>query len=277
MAKITQEQRLIYQNKIKYYKNKIDAIKKDINNIKIEISKNKSKSSILNYKIANMILNTITNFCSMNEISVFLLEVKNTAFLEKARQQLYEVIILVENIVSNFLDVPFNDYAEKLIPLSEINDLQRLNFIKKIGYCIELVKENLGENTKWKWSFVEIEGRFSIISKNFFDLKRFQRLEDPRQEGYPERKKYFSIIQKLLLEASNGYREKFELSTKDVEDLKKAIDFQKALLRLNQLTGDQDKIEKNKKTVEVWTSLLEKHLAETEEELKKKKFPTSSK
>jgi hypothetical protein len=275
MAKITQEQRLVYQNKIKHYKNKIDTIRKDINQLKIEISKDKSKMPIYNFKIANMILNTITSFCSLNEISVFFLEVKNTAFLEKARQQLYEVIILIENIVTNFLDVPFNDYAEKLIPLQEINDLQRLNFIKKIGYCIELVKENLGENTKWKWSFVEIEGRFAIIAKNLFDLKRFQRLEDPRQEGYPERKAYFSIIQKLLLEASNGYREKFELSTKDVEDLKKAIDFQKALLRLNQIIADPDKIEKSKKTIEVWTTLLEKYMSEAEE-LKKKKFFTNN-
>ncbi len=276
MAKITQEQRIIYQNKIKYYKNIIDSIRKEINLLKIEISKNKSNSALVYFKIANMILNTISIFCTMNEISVFLLEVKNTAFLEKARQQIYEVIIIVENMVTNFLDVPFNDYAEKLIPLTDITDLQRLNFIKKIGYCIELVKENLGENTKWKWSFIEIEGRFAIISKNFFDLRKFQKLEDPRQEGYQERKQYFSIIQKLLYDAASGYREKFELSTKDVEDLKKAIDFQKALLRLSQIAGDPDKIEKCKKHIDVWTTLLEKQLAEAEEQ-KKKKFFTNTK
>ena len=43
MAKITQEQRNIYQQKIKYYKNKIEDIKKVINALKTEMIKSKEK------------------------------------------------------------------------------------------------------------------------------------------------------------------------------------------------------------------------------------------
>ena len=110
-------------------------------------------------------------------------------------------IIIIEKVVTNQLNVPFNEYSEYLVPIASISDLERLNYLKKLGYCIDLVKENFGENTKWKWSFIEINGRFSIIAKNLFDLKRFQKLDDPRAEGYHERKKHFSIVQKLLYDA----------------------------------------------------------------------------
>jgi len=272
MAKITQEQRLIYQQKIKYYKTKIDVIKKDINQLKIESVNNKNKEPLLYFKIANLILNLITYYCALNEISVYLMSVKNTTFLEKARQQLYETIIVIEKVVTNLVNVPFSEYSEYLIPLASVSDLERLNYIKKLGYCIDLVKENFGENTKWKWSFVEIEARFSVIAKNIFDLKRFQKLDDPHEEGFQDRKKMFSIIQRLLYDASLGYREKFELSTKDTEDLIKAIDFQSALLRLNQLTGDQEKIEKCKKHIEVWTNILDKKIEEIEEQKRNKQI-----
>lgn len=270
MAKITQEQRSIYQQRIKYYKNKIEDIKKVINSLKTELIKDKSKEGVFRFKIANMILNSITYYCSMNEISVHLLEVKNTAFLEKARQQLYEVIINIENIVSNYLDVPFGEYEEKLEALAIISDKKKLDFVKKLGYCIDLVKADFGENTKWKWSFVEIDGRFAVITKNIFDLKKFQKLDDPRNEGYQERKTHFSFIQKNLNNASQENRDKFELVTKNIEDLKKGIDFQKSLLRLNQLTGDDKQIEMGKKQIDVWNNILEKTEEQMEEEKKRK-------
>lgn len=272
MAKITQEQRESYQKQIKHYKAKIETIKKEINGLKMEVLKNKEQEPMIRFKISNLVLNLITYFCSMNEISVHLLEVKNTGFLEKARQQVYEAIINIEQIVTNLLNVPFSEYSDRLDLLSEITDTQRLNFIKKLGYCIDLVQEDFGENTKWKWSFVEIDGRFAVVTKNLFDLRRFQQLDDPHEEGYKERRDYFRIIQRLLSEASQGYREKFMLSTKKVEDLIKAIEYQKSLLRLNQLLGDTEKIEKSKKQIDVWTNMLEKHLAQLEEEKKKRKI-----
>ena len=47
----------------------------------------------------------------------------------------------------------------------------------------------------------------------------------------------------MLFDSSQNYREKFELSTKDIEDLKKSIDFQRSLLRMAQLLADTEKIE----------------------------------
>ena len=271
MAKITEKERNEYQQRIDLYKARIDEIATRLKNNTLEMIKNKDKDAVLKIENSNLYLNQITIYCGMNEISVNLLAVKNTAYLEKARQLLYEAIMSIEKVVTNFLDVPFSDYSEQLNKISNINDIDRLNLVKKIGYCIDIVKENFGENTKWKWSFIEIEGRMTIVAKNIFDLRRFQKFDDPREVGFQERREHLKIIQTLLMNSSNGYREKFELSTKDLEDLKRAVDFQKTLLRINQLLGDNEKIENCKKQIDVWNSLLEKHAAQLEEEKKKRK------
>jgi hypothetical protein len=269
MAKITQDQREIYQQKIKLYKNKIEEYSKDVKKLNLEFIRDTRLEPGNRFKIAGIILNSVATYCAMNEISVFLMQVKNSAFLEKARQQLYESIINIEKIVSTLCDAPFSEYSDRTEKMGEITDADKLGYIKKLGYCIDLVKTNFGENTKWKWSFVEIAARFSVISKNMLDLKRFQKLDDPHQEGFQERRRHLFFIQKLLQEASDGYREKFELSTKDIEDLKKAIDFQKALMRLAQITGDNARVDNCKKQVEVWTTLLEKHEKQIDEKKKR--------
>lgn len=264
MAKVSQEQRQLFQSKIKIYKAKIEEYEKEVKKINLEISKNAAAAPMLRVKVANFQINLITTYCGMNELSIDLMDVKNTSYIEKARRLLYDVIISFEKTVTRYVDVPFSDYAEGLKSLEEITDEKRLQFVRKIGYCIDLIKASFGENTKWKWSFVEIEGRYSVVVKNMFDLRRYQKLDDPRQEGFRERKRYINIMQDLLQESSQAYRQKYELTTNDVEDLKRAIDYQKALLRISTVTNEPDKIQNCKKQIDVWNTLLEKKMAEKE-------------
>jgi hypothetical protein len=270
MAKITQKEREDYQSRIDLYKSKLEEIHTKIKENNIAVVKDKNREPILRISNANLFLNLITMYCGMNELSVLLLGVKNTAYLEKARQLVYEAIMNIEKVVTNYLDVPFSEYAEQINKISDMTDNDRLTLIKKLGYSIDCVKENLGENTKWRWSFVEIEGRMAVVTKNIFDLRKYQKLDDPREMGFQERRAHLAIVQRLLLNSSQSYREKFELTTKDIEDLKKAIDFQKSLLRISQIIGDADKVENCKKQIEVWNTLHEKYANQMEEEKKKK-------
>ncbi len=271
MAKITDDQRNKFQEYIRFYKKRVEDITLEIKKKKSEQLSPTANKSIIQIQIAQLTMNQITILCGMNEISVDLMEVRNTAYLDKARQLLYEVLISLGDVVTNYLDVPFSEYSEKLSKLDGMSDKDKLNLIRQIGFCIDLVKRSFGDNTKWKWSFVEIDGRFAILCKNLFDLRRYQKLDSPTETGFRERRSHISIIQKTILVASQEYREKYELSTKDIEDLKKGIDFQKALLRINNILGDTEKIENNKKQIEVWNSLLEKHLAEMDERKRKGK------
>lgn len=271
MAKITEDQRNQYLESVKFYKKKIEDLMLEQKKLRTDAAAHNINKGLLEIKLTKISLSQITIYCGMNEASIDLLEVKNTAFLDKARQLLFEVLINMGSIVSNYLDVPFSEYSDKLQLLDSMTDKEKLNLIKEIGICSDLIKKSFGDNTKWKWSFIDTDGRFAIIAKNIFDLRRYQKLDQPTEAGFRERRAHLSTIQKLLFQASQGYREKYELSTKDIEDLKKAIDFQKALLRINSIIGDTEKIDNGKKQIDVWTTLLEKHLIEMDE--KKRKRP----
>ncbi len=258
MAKVTNEQRELYSDLINNYKTRIETNLKEIRTLSIKASQDTQNESTYRIKMVNIHLNNVSIYCAMNEVSISFMDVKNSAFLDKARQELYEILINLEKLITKYIDVPFSDLQENLSKIAHVTDIQKLSLVKKIGYCITLVIEEFGENTKWKWSFVEIQGRFAVVAKNMFDFKRYQKLDAPSEAGYIERRNHLNWIQTLLTNASNGYREKFELSTKDLEDIKKAIDFQKALYRILNITGDTKKIEACKKQIDVWQTLLEK-------------------
>ena len=101
-----------------------------------------------------------------------------------------------------------------------------------------------------------------------FDLRRYQKLDNPMEDGYQVRRAHIALIQKMLTQVSLRYREKYELSGKDPEDLKRAIDFQCALHRIVSVLGDPEKVETSKKQIDVWKILLDKHFAD--EDAKKK-------
>ena len=268
MAKVTEADRTKYLEEINIYKNRIEDISKKIKNNNVEIANNKTREPYLRIDSTNAYLNQISIYCGMNTISVYLLDVKNNSFLEKARLLIYEALMNLEKVVTNYIDVPFADYEEFLEKIADITDFDKLNLIKKLGFSIDLLVESFGENSKWKWSFVELESRFSVISKNFFDLKLYQKLNDPREIGYKERREHLKIIFQSMQSASQHFREKYEFTGKDIEDLKKAIDLQKGMLRVAQLVNDTEKLENCKKQIDVWSTLLEKKLIEDAEKKK---------
>jgi len=268
MAKVTEVDRSRYLEEINIYKNKIEDFSKRIKNNSVEMANNKDREPFIRIDNANAYLNQISIYCGMNAISVELLEVKNSSFLEKGRLLIYEALMNLEKVVTNYIDVPFSDYEEFLQKIDDITDFDKLNLVKRLGLSIDLIIESFGKDSKWKWSFVELEARFSVIVKNLFDLKKYQKLNDPREIGYKERKEHLKIIFQSMQLASQHYREKYEFTTKDIEDLKKAIDLQKGMFRVAQLANEADKVENCKKQIDVWSTLLEKKLIEDSEKKK---------
>lgn len=270
MAKVTNEQRIKYQEHIAFYKKKIEDLEKEIKTLKLKAASEAPEiASYTQVKTAKLLLQEIGIYCAMNEVSVDFLDVKNTSFLDKARQFTSDVIINLSKIVTNYLDVPFSDYEKQLALLSELTDLEKYELICQIGYCCDIIKNNFGENSKWKWNFLDTDSRLAIIAKNMFDLRRYQKLDNPMEEGYNVRRAHVALIQKMLLQVSLRFREKYELNGKEPEDLKKAINFQCALHRIVSILGDPEKIEASKKQIGVWKILLEKHFAD--EDAKKKR------
>src|SRR5690606_22455360 len=177
-------------------------------------------------------LDLASHYLLMNQISLSLLGVKNEAFINDARKSCYESIIHLENVVTNRIDVPFSDYEDAHEKIEGFTDKERYELVRKIGYTIEAVEEDFGENSKWKWSFVELEGRFATVTKNLLNLKTLIPGMDPRADNYPERMKFFDLVKKWLNAAADRYRERYELSTLRIDDFKVAISYLGALRRI---------------------------------------------
>ena len=64
-------------------------------------------------------------------------------------------------------------------------------------------------------------------------------------------------IKRLLMQAADRYREKYELSTNRIDDFKQAINYLGALRRIHILLGERDEAETVKKKQDIWSAKLE--------------------
>ena len=81
------------------------------------------------------------------------------------------------------------------------------------------------------------------------------------------------MIKKLLLQAADRYREKYELSTSRIDDFKMGINYLNSLRRIHALLGEKEGAETLKKKAEIWASKLEMDIKKQEEAALKKSLP----
>jgi hypothetical protein len=193
----------------------------------------------------------------MNSLSVALLGVKNEAFLNEARKGCYKCIIYLEEAVTPFVDVPFSEYEEHLARIDGFKDEPKYKLIRKLGFAIQSVMDELGENSKWKWSFVELEGRYATVAKNLLNLKTIVAGMDPRVEGYAIRVAHLNLAKRLLQQAADRYRQKYELSTVRADDFKLAIGYLSALRRIHIVLGESEDSDELRKKIEIWKTKME--------------------
>ena len=255
MKKPSEEAKRRYAEYIKDYKSAIEAILAKEKKAKLEAA-----GGTDNYRklaLAEEYLNLVSNYLIMSSLSQTFLGVKNEAYLNEARKCVYKAIIYLEEIVSAHIDTPFSDYEEGLASISEFPDAKRYDLVRKIGFAIDSLQDGLGENSKWKWSFVELQGRFATVTKNLLNLKTLMAGMDPRVEGYMARISHLSLAKELLQQAADRYREKYELSTMRIDDIKNGINFLLALRRLYVVLSESDQAEVIKKKTEIWRLKME--------------------
>jgi hypothetical protein len=266
MDKARAEAKNRYAERIREYKHKVDSIRKDAEKLEGTIRERTSggqdpdelgRINHLRLELASGYLNLVSYYILMNSLSLALLGMKNEAYLNEARKACYKSIIALEEIVTPYIDVPYSEYAERLTSIQDYSDQQRYDLLKKLGYSIDSVIEDFGQNSKWKWSFVELQGRYATITKNLINMKSFVARLDPRIEGYPERVGHMSLSKRLLQQAADRYREKYELLTLRLDDIKQAIRFLAALRRLHLLLGESEESEIVKKKIEIWKAKME--------------------
>jgi hypothetical protein len=138
-----------------------------------------------------------------------------------------------------------------------------------MGFTIDSLEEGYGDNSKWKWSFVELEGRFAAVAKNMLNLKTFVAGMDPRSDGFAARMSLLSLAKDLLQQSADRYREKYELSTQRLDDIKAGINFLSAVRRLHVVLGEAEQADVVKKKTEIWRAKMEDDLKKAEEAARK--------
>jgi len=260
VGKISDQAKKRYSERIKEYKQVIEESKERENTALAEMKKDLTGAELVKLSLSEEVLNRISYYNLMNALSVSLLGVKNEGFLNDARKECYKSIIYLEEVVSNLIDVPFSDYEDKLDRIHDFSDQARYALIQKLGFSIQSVKDGFGENSKWKWSFVELEGRYATIIKNLLNLKTLIAGMDPRVDGYEIRLAHIDLMKNSLHQAADRYREKYELSTLRMDDFKLAIAYLSALRRVLLLIGQSNEVEGIKRKIDVWKSKMESDL-----------------
>ena len=272
MAKVSKEAKQLYSDNISGFKREIEDSTKKISQMKLILQTDKTGASFKRLSIANETLKLVTLYVVMNRLSLELLGIKNEFFINEARKACYEALILLEDVFSSKINVPFSEYQSKLEEIATYPVETKYNLLKKLGFSTVMVKNAFGENSKWKTSFIDLEGRIAVIANNSIDFKNVVKEMDPRQRDlFALHISFIEMTIRALNESANNYRVKYELTTSKIDDFKRAILLLATLKRLYSYIGKKRELEEVQKKIDVWKSKLQSDMLKQEQKKKDKK------
>lgn len=193
-------------------------------------------------------------FIMITDFAYPITKVKNESWLVEGRKTCLKAVIMMEDLVTNFVEADFASIEEKLLVLEQvIDDDEKWRLVRKTGYAISTFCDSFMENSKWKWLLVEIRARFAVIVKNLVNFKTFQSGNVPNQSGYEARFYMVETAKRMLQEAADNYREKYEIAGQNMSDINTAIHYLSALRQIHIYLGESVPAEDVKKRIEVWT------------------------
>jgi hypothetical protein len=269
MAKVSDQERQLYFEKTAPYRATIEAILNREKKQLLVIQKNPVNAAFKRIVLVEDMLNLASYYIILNGVSLSVLKVKNEDALNDARKSVYKSVIYLEQVVTGLVDAGFSEYEEKTAEISSMNTVRRYFLVRKIGITIHLLKNAYGDNTKWRWSFVELEGRYAAAAKNILDMKNAVTNTDPRSPNYEPAMYHLRLVRRLLSLAADRYREKYELSTNRPDDCRQGIGFLGALKRILIVMGDREEAEAVRKKIDIWSSKLESDIRKQQEILQK--------
>ncbi|MDR2784103.1 MAG: hypothetical protein LBB48_09770 [Treponema sp.] len=245
-----------YLDKCSDYQSSIDTILAWEAKFLTEVPENPTELALSKLKLANRILDLFSYYIVLNTLSVSMLKKKNEDAINNARKTILNAITLMEEVVSPFLDAPYGDYEDKIELIESFNAHERYFLVRKLGLSLDLLKDAYGEDPKWKWMLVELEGRSITVTKNCLNLKKAVSNTDLRSPDYEPTVYHLRLIKNLLSKGANIFREKYELTTQSRTDFKRGVDFLSALRYLHSVLGESGDAESLKKKIEVWNEKL---------------------
>ena len=246
----------MYNTQIADQKKILADLDKDMAAMKKGMTDNKKLEPYYYLGTVSRVLRQITLYIDMNTLSERIMKIKNNTYLDTAKRLVNRIFLDMEKVVTLNLDVSLNHNREQLDMIKQLDPRQRLNLYKHIKKTIERLIAAYGEGTKWKWSFPELWGKAAIIGKNLIDFREIQSKRDPREEFFYDRQELLNMVKTDLFDASNQYRNKFEISTKSSNDLVYAVRLLEDLRRIASMTGDTELSKKCKSGIDTYKARL---------------------
>ena len=255
---VSEEARKDFNESIRPIKEQSNGLIKKDKDESFALRNQKEGVELKKIALAEQMIYLATVQMSINNISVEMLEVKNNDILNDARKSLYKAIIYLEDVVSNTVDCPYSDIESKILPIKEVSITRRLDIIRKLGLALDLLVDAFGENSKWKESFVEMRGRHAVVAKNLVDMKQAVKdYFDHNSPVYEYTILYVRLIRELLSKCANDYRDRYELASKRVDDMRMAVNLLIALRRIAMVMNDSEESENIRKKALAWKSKME--------------------
>ena len=264
MGKISQEQRSRFFEKVKENRKLVDGRIAKEKTLQDLLAQDPSAAGYKRLTLAEEALNVASYWMLLSNVSTSLLGIKNEDFLADARKAIARAIKQLEDTVTAFIDAPFSDYEEKLAEIADFDPDARYRLLRKFGFAIRSLEDAYG-SSKWKWSFVELWGKYATVAKNLLDLKNLQANLDFSSQYRESSMNHLSLVKRQFQQAADRYREKYEIYSNKAEDFRTAILFLSALRRLNALLGERDDVEELKRKIEIWNAKLEGDIKKREE------------
>jgi hypothetical protein len=255
-------------NEGQYYKDKCKPFQVVINELLqkegaiLEASRNDPDNAAGKlFSLSDEMLNMASYYLIFNNLALTILKNRNEEALNEARILIYKAVIYLESTVTKKISAPYSEYEVHTKGLAAVVDAQsRLKMVRKLGFAIDLLKESYGSNSKWKWSFVELSGRFAAVAKNMLELSSLTASLDPRSDAYEPTMRHLAIVKRILADVSAQYRDRYNLSARRVDDLKVAQFFLEALRYLHIMLGERAEAENVKKQYDVFDERISNDL-----------------
>jgi hypothetical protein len=257
MAKIAQEQRNRYFEKVKQHKAMIDAALAREKTIVELIAQEPAGAVFKRLHLAEEMLDLSSWYLLINTVSLSLLGIKNDDILIDGRKILVRALKYLEDVVTASLDAPFSEYEKNLDEIKDVDLVSRFRLVRKFGFAIECFQEAFGDNSKYSRGFNEIWGKLAALAKNLIDFRTVLADLDFNAPNRDTVKAHLALVKDLFKRSADRYREEYELYTHKLSDFKIAIQFLSGLRRIHGLLGEREEAEKLKRNIEVWNTKLD--------------------
>lgn len=257
MAAITKEMREDFAASCKAYQTKITTAVNTEKTLLLQAKTDAVNAAYKKIALCELMISEASYYMAENSLSLSIMNVRNNDMLNEARKILYKAIIYLEEIVTNIIDMPYADLVKNYDSIKNFPLKSRFELITKLGFLIECLEDAFGDNSKWKWSFVELKGRYAVVAKNFIDMRSAAKaFLDPGNADYEIATLYLRKLITCIDTTATGYRDKYEISTKRIDDMKNAIRFLLARNKLAIALNDAKGAEEAKSKAVVWNNRL---------------------